>query len=253
MRLHRLYQFSSRFSVWVIFLFCLAAFVGCSSSSSQSYKVEFDPNWPSLNLNFKSSNVTGLTLDLLDELAAKENLTIVQINGFENELIRDLKQKRCDAAILFFTPHGYDIQELDVSPIYLETGPVLVTRKGERNTKTMAGKEIAAFNEDDMILLAQKYPQAIYRPHTVVAQALGEVASNLLDGVILPRLVAESYCKDLYQGMLEINSPTLREEGLRMITRKEDRSKLQRMFTKQINGWNKSSASRKALQKWSLE
>lgn len=247
--MRQLSSFSFKLLSWLLLILC---FVGCDYTPSKSYRIEFDPAWPSLNLNFKSAQVTGFTLDLLEEIMKKDKLNFVQANGFEYQLIKDLKEKRCDAAIMFITPHSYDLKELDFSPIYLETGPVLVTRKGEKNTKSMKDKEIGAFSEDDMILLAKKYPQAIYRPKTVIAKALGEVASNLLDGVILPRLIAESYCNDLYQGLLEIDSEVLRSDGLRIVTRKEDGYKLQRLFTRQVNSWNNSSAARKAAQKWGL-
>ena len=239
------------------FLICLTILtIGCSSShSAKPYRIAVDVSWYPLEMMGKENNVLGFSRELLEVIAKENNVSFDFITMNWDSLEIKLKEKKYDAILSSLQPLPFYEEVYQFSELYLQTGPVIVMRNGTRvkDLNVLKGKEIAVQRGSTSgVRILEKIPDVIIRVYDSIPRALNDTVNEVIDGAILDNLIATSYCYDIYQGQLEIVTPPLDQEGLRMVVLYDQNEYLMKIFDKTLSSLKKNGKYQKLLQKWQL-
>ena len=91
------------------------------------------------------------------------------------------------------------------------------------------------------------------RDYDSIPKALNDIVDGTVDGAIVDILSAVAYCQDLYQGKLKIVTDPLNNEGLRMLTLKDQAHDFLLHFNHGLEKLKTSGAYDKLLYKWNLK
>jgi polar amino acid transport system substrate-binding protein len=238
----------------LIIAFCLLIVSSCGGGNSFSdYVIAIDPSWYPLELMGKESTVNAFSNDLLKEIARVKKISLSTINKNSDDLFTDLQKEQYDGALSSIQPYLFYEKTYAFSDLYLSTGPVLVVPENSTFTslEDMKGKEVAIIAGSTEETLVGKYPGILIRPYDSVPGALNDLTSGVVDGMVLGILLAESYCQDLYQGVLKIATLPLNNEGLRLITL-QNNAKLIRVFNEGLQEFRTSGQYAALAKKWGL-
>ena len=236
------------------FLFLLLTFACSSPVKEKTYLIGIDKSFSSLSLEGQESNVLGFSLDLLGAIAKERGLTLERINENSLSLLPALMRGELQGALFVMESYQFLEKTYAYSNLYLETGPVLVTRKNDPSTKldNLSGKEIAVLEGSNESLLLRESPGVIIRSYSLVSEVLLRVASGELDGALVDYLLADRYIQDLYRTQLAIVTPPLIQKGLRLICLRKDGEPLVREFDKGLEKLKKEGIYKELLTKWSF-
>lgn len=235
-------------------LFYLLIFFSCSSPPPAHYVIGVDPTWFPLEAPGKESAILGFSYELLQDVAASGKLKLETVQKNWDNILLGLQNRECDAVLSSLSPHSFYEQQYTFSSPYILTGPVLVMARpmGLLHQDSLAGKEIAVPADLSYAALLEGYAKVIVRSYDMVAQVLQDVASGKVDGALIPVLIAEGYCLDLYKDKLFIVTPPLNQEGLRLVTLKGHADVLRTAFDEELKTMHKKGAYDALLRKWSL-
>ena len=235
-----------------IYIFLFSLFSSCDTASSARFQIFIDPTWASLGENSQTNSIKAFSIELTEEIAKIENLTIVIYDKNGNNLLPSLQNKSCEGILTKMEPHLFYEKQYDFSDVYLLTGPVLVIPVATKASSSFTGKEIAILDAEQENLAAQKYPGALLRPYTSTAQALTDLSLGELDAAIIDVLTAEAFCRDLFQGVLKVELPPLTQEGLRVVTLHQENPELISAFNRGLKTVKENGTYAKLAKKWSI-
>lgn len=245
-----------RKGIFILATLCMVTcLLGCVRSKkvvTQTYTVGIDPNWSPLSLRGKERNLTAFMQELVREAAERQGMRLRFINREGINLRRDLDRDEYDLMLTTLMPHAFYANQLDFSPAYFKTGPVLVVRENFTPPKGMKGKFVGVSTPVQEALTVQAYPGALIRFYHQVPVALDEVILENRDGVMVSTILAHAYVADFFAGQLKIVSEPIGIEGIRLVSKKGRHASTLKAVSQEIERLKKEGVYKKLLRKWSL-
>lgn len=232
----------------------LLLMLGCGKSGP-TYRIGVDPLWYPLDIpQGKEVNVLGFSTDLLLEFSRLKNVQLVIVYMSWDNLLSGLEQAQYDGALSSLLPYNFNENQYAFSDLYLQTGPVLVLPQNSPVTSMgmLGGMEIGFPQGSQQDLLLKPSPGVLARPYTSVPQALNDILAENLDGALVGYLVADGFCRDLYQGALQIATPPLNDAGLRLISLKQGSPQIVQLFSEALQEMVKDGTYSALATKWGL-
>lgn len=241
------------FPVFLVLTLVLFFLGGCGGIFRQSYKIGIDPYFFPLSFKEKQEDINMFFNELLYEVANSEEISFEKIKANWDTLFEFLKDKKYDGIVSSASPTIARLKEFTFSEVIVPTAPVLIVRQDDKSVSLdgMVGKRIGMLEGNNSIQLLQKYPMIQVQTYTSYAQILNDLVENKLNGALIEYVFALSYVKDLYAGELKIATEPLTNQGLRLITLKENK-RLVDSFEKGVNLLKKNNSLNALQQKWGL-
>lgn len=239
-----------------LFHFCVIfviVFSGCSGFGKK-YTIAIDPFFYPANLGGQADNVYGFTVDLIKEVAQLEGLRLSYVTTGSESLLNGLQRGSYDAVITPKSNVTIESNMYAVSNNFFLTGPVLVAPVKSKYDKLsqLQNKILGVVDQSDAFYLAQKYSKVIIYSYNSPAYVLEALKYNLVDGAFLDVMVARAFVSNLYQGVFEITSKPLSDEGLCLVTMINQDPYFIEAFNRGIKKAKRRGIYKKLMQKWNL-
>ncbi|HEX4840329.1 MAG TPA: transporter substrate-binding domain-containing protein [Rhabdochlamydiaceae bacterium] len=233
---------------------CLFFFSCSSSKSSYDYTIAFDPAWYALSPPGREAALTAFTTELIMEISKLEKVSIGVYERSWSNLMYALQEGKCDAICSSLQPYLFYEKLYRFSNLYLMTGPVLVTlaKFPDKSLEKFNGDIIGIQRDSNGALVLEKYPSIIQRTYDSVPQALIDTNKSEIDGAIVDILSAEAYTRDIFQGELKIATPPLTQEGFRILSMKNHKPELIRLFDRGLARLKSNGTYATLAKKWRL-
>ncbi len=238
---------------WVALLLLFCASCG-GGSSTYDYRIALDPEWTSLDLPGRETNIRAFSVELIEEIAKIKNVRVgIYGRNWEN-IMWGLQNEDYEGILSSMQPYLFYEKLYDFSGQYLLTGPTVVVpmKTQAKSLDDFNGKEIAVIQGSKSSLILEKYPGIIQRTYATAAQALLDISNGIIDGAVIDILTAEAYCLDLYKGMLKVAFPPLTPEGIRLVSLHGKSPKLIKLFDEGLKELKESGKYAELARKWNL-
>lgn len=238
-----------------VFFSLLGVLCACGSSSKKPYEIAVDPLWYPLELMGREKGVLGFSTDLLKEISQEESIQFSLLSTNWDSLMEGLSKKNYQGILSSLYPYDFNEKIYRFSHLYLKTGPVLVVplQSPFNAFSKLGGKEVGVITGSPSVLIVEKYPEILIRSYDTIPHLLNDLAAGHLDGAVIPILAAEGYVQDLYKNQLQIVTPPLNEEGLRLITLKSENPTLIEKFNEGLAKLEENKRYNALLIKWGLK
>ncbi len=240
-------------------LFSLGIFISILFSSCQLihrkvYTVGIDPSFYPAPLKGQANNVYGFTTDLLQAIASIEKIKIKIVPLGSQSTFAGLKLKKYDSIISSLDPINIQNEWYSSSSLFLKIGPVLIVPYDSKlcELDQFNSKIVGCLKNSDGFYLLQKYPRIVIASFMNPAFMLEALQFGDIDGGVLGFLVAKDYVKNLYPRILKIAGGPLTNEGLRLITLKDQQKSLIKHFNKGLTEAQKRGIYKNLREKWDL-
>ena len=236
-------------------LLCILSLSQCGSTrKSTTYNIGIDPSWYPLQLSGIEKNILAFSVELLVEIAKKENLQLAITNMNWDNLLWGLREKKYNAVLSPMRPYSFYLKTYSFSEPYLMTGPVLIVPKNSKikNPDQLKGKEIGVVRGSSGALLLQTTPGILLQGYDTIPETLVALDDEQIEAAVVEILIAQDYVRNLYSDKLKIASVPLNQEGLRLISLFDQARRLMIGFDKGLAALKKSGEYEKLLKKWGL-
>lgn len=232
---------------------CLV-FCACSKKKSDGYQIGLDPTWYPLELSGREKNVLAFSIELLQEIAKKENIQLSIVSMSWNNLLWGLTEKKYDAILSSMYPYVFYQKKFIFSDLYLPTGPVVVVPLSSKihTVNDLKGKLVGVIQGSVAALLLQKYPGIIVHSFDSIPETLNALENGNIEACVLNVLPAQNYVRDLYFNEVKIATDPLNDHGLRLISLYEKNQQLVQKFNRGFQEIKKNSRYTDFLKKWGL-
>lgn len=236
------------------FLFITLLFVFSCSPRKTVYRIGIDPSFFPLELLGKDYNVYAFTDELLKKIGKKENIEFVRVTMSWDNVVDGLKNGLYQGILSGLPINLITKDEFSFSDRMINTGPVLIVRQKEKvkTWKDLKGKSVAVEMHTPAARLVESYPDILIRFYDSLPETLSKVEFGHYDGVMVPNLAAVSYIEDLYNGQLKIVLGPFGNEGLRLVTMKDQEPELIYRFNRGLDKLQSGSGFAELLAKWDL-
>lgn len=232
----------------------LLILTACGGSPKNTHTIAIDPAFYSIEALGREKNILGFLTDLLSEMSqrAKTPLTLEVISW--DALFTGLQEGQYGGVISGMPPYNFNETTYSFSPVFLQTGPVLVVPVNSSfvSLNKLSGKEVGFISGSSGATSLEKYPEIIIRSYDSIPKMLNDLALRTLDAAIVSILPALGYCNDLYQGALKIASKPMNDAGLRLITLKNQAPEMMNIFNRELKKMQDDGTYSKLMQKWGL-
>ncbi len=237
-----------------ILIFFLVVLCCCGKSENGGRRVGLDSYWFPLDFGNRDNNVTAFSTELLTEVGKIEKVPFVKVTVNSSDLMEGLQKDKYEAILSSMTPYVFNQSSFDFSAIYLPLGPVLVVPMESKisSLNDLDGKEIAVIAGSNNDAILEKSKGVLIRYYDSIPQALSAIVAQDVDGALIDILSASAYCRDLYQGKLQIVTDPLNDEGLRLITKHDKAPDLIKKFNAGLARMKKEGSYKKLMDKWGL-
>ncbi len=219
------------------------------------YIIGEDPTFYPYNFEEKTAAVTGYLEALIQEISQKEKIEIELIQIGSLSLLNFVSNKELDGALTTLSSSHENRDAYDFSTPLLKLGPLLVVRKNSKvsNLGQLKGKIVGISPFDNSVFIVQKYPSIMMRPFTTYPTALRSLMKGEIDGVLLPALGAHALVNSFqFGGALKIVTSPLNEEGIRLLSRKENAEDLITPFNRALKLFNKNGFQKNLQQEFEI-
>lgn len=228
-------------------------FSGCSGFKKK-FSIGVDPSFYPANLGGQADQVYGFISDLLDEIADSEGVIFYNrplgsesiLNGLEDKAYHGLITPKANILI------GTNLFSLS-KPIFL-TGPVLVTplQSNFNKLNQLQGKIVGVVIQSDAQFLVDRYTKIFISTYNSPSFVMAALKYNMIDGALLDVMVAQAFVNNVYQGMFKVASNPLTDEGLYLVTMKDENPLLIEIFNTGLKRIKENGSYEKLLKKWNL-
>ena len=252
-RLSLLIRFLVMASIFIVLL--IIAFRSCSPLTTHptTYFIGEDNQWKGLDLMGKEPNLTGFNHDLLAAISQKEELPLRVVIVPEKNLLEELEKGTLQGIVTSLQPtHAHENRFL-FSNLYFRLGPVLIIRQTApiKGWNEKAKKIVGVQANSPTILDLEQDPSIQIKLYEDILSALSDLSKGQIDGVIFPALPAHIYTRTFYEHELKIVSAPLNDEGLRLVTLKNEEGKfLIERFNEGLQALEEDGFYRDLLHRW---
>jgi len=227
-------------------------FSACSSDriDKNVFRIGIDPTWYPIDFAAQEQYVNGFVSELLLEISLYTGITFERVEANWDALVDGLQKHRYDAILSALSPYNYNTANFDFSEKFLSIGPVLIVPKSS-NIHSLKEMDSGLIGVQTPFTLAQ-YPNVMMRSYGSIPELLNALANGEVDGVLLDKLVADSYVRDLYSGKLKVVGEPLTNAGLRFILLKGQRSKEMKLIRQSLKAFIKDKKLTALLKKWQI-
>lgn len=188
----------------VLVLFGILALGACSSDKSQAsasgekvYKVGIAANYPPFDF-IKDAKITGFDVDLLEEIAKRENLKLEWVNMSFDGLIPALKAGKIDmiASAMSSTPQR--LTSMDFSDTYFNTKNLYLKLKTDSSIsdkQSLEGKKIGVQLGTIQESAAKAIPNAQVVASEEMLAAILALKAGKVDAVLTDKDIGKGYLK----------------------------------------------------------
>lgn len=238
----------------IVTLFILMLLLVSCGTKGKTYRIGIDPSYYPAQLGGKEANIYAFSNELLRAISHEEGVFFETVSISWDNLIYGLKERHYDGMLSSMMPRETLKKTYIFSDPFLNTGPVLVVRKGVKvsSVKHLKGKEVGVSSLSNEALLIEKYPGVIVHYYTSASEALDEIIMDQIDGVLIDYLPATGYIRNLYFGQVSIATPPLTDAGLRLISLAGEHQELLDVFNRGLEKIRDNGTYEKLLKKWEL-
>lgn len=244
----------SRIFLQIASCLCFIGCIGsCSTPPKKGYAIAADPLWYPLDLMGRENNILGFSTDILKAISSKESIRFSLQNTNWDTLFEGLKQKKYEGVLSSLYPYQFNQSLYNFSEPYLKTGPVLVVAAGSSiaSLADMQGKEIGLLSGSSSVLIVETHPSILVHLYASIPAMLNDLIEGSIDAALVPILSAQAYQQDLYKSRIEITTPPLNDEGLRLVTLKGQTALIE-SFNEGLTKIKKEGSYQALEKKWSL-
>lgn len=226
-----------------------------SYPNDPTYRIARDPSWYPLNLMGQGQAIYGFTSDLIKEIARKEQISVDLVISDWNLLFQLLDRGSYDAVVSSLTPNNINLAKYDFSEFLLALGPVLIVPVNSpiSSLEDLQKKIVGVIGSTSDDLIVQKIPNVLIKRYERPAFALEDLIVGNMDGLLLAVLEAQAFIKDLYAGQLKIVTSPLSDQALRLITLKNENSRLIEAVNEGLQSSLQDGTYLQLLKKWNLD
>ncbi|MEI6241940.1 MAG: transporter substrate-binding domain-containing protein [Chlamydiota bacterium] len=240
--------------IFLVFLFLV--FCGCNSAhKKETIRIGIDSKFYPLDFEEQQTYVYGFIQEMLLEMAKELSIEIEQVNANWDVLFEGLdssknQMSRYDVVISSKKPHNFNQAHYHFSPIFLDTGLVLVLPKEAKETswKELVGKRIGSIGQYTFLQEKEGILVTFY-------EKFPEMCDDLIEGKIeacvIPNVFSIYYLRNLYVKDLKITS-FVTKEGLQFISLNETKGKAKELIEKGMAILEKKHILEKLKIKWGL-
>lgn len=242
------------FRLFAALLFAASFFCGCGKERTV-LRIGIDSNWYPLDFNTEQPFVNGFIENLLQEVADYSGMRIERIEANWDTLLDGMREKRYDAVLTSIPPYNFNLAKYDFSKNVLDLGPVLIVQEGSKITglDELSHELVGILSGSEASLILQKHSDILMRSYPSIPAMLDALTDGELKGVLLERLPASSYVRDLYAGALKIASKPLSAKGLHLAVPKGQQKHALELFDKSLQHLQKKKKLDAMLAKWQLD
>ncbi|MDX8430732.1 MAG: transporter substrate-binding domain-containing protein [Candidatus Algichlamydia australiensis] len=224
------------------------------SPRGKVYRIGVDPSFFPLELLGKDYNVFAFTNDLLKKIGRKERIEFVRITMSWDNVVDGLQKGLYEGILSGLPVNLITKDEFSFSDRIINTGSVLIVRQKEKvkSWKDMKGKSVAVEMHTEAAQIVESHKDVLIRFFESLPEALSKVEFGHYDGVMVPNLAAIGYIEDLYKGQLKIVLGPFGNDGLRLVTLKDEEPELMYRFNRGLDKLQHESNFKKLLAKWDL-
>ncbi|MEI8328993.1 MAG: transporter substrate-binding domain-containing protein [Chlamydiia bacterium] len=237
-----------------LFYLAFTVLSACGTVKKPSYTVAVDPSFYSIESLGRENNILAFLTDLVSEASLRTHLSITMKPANWTSLLQGLQEEEYQAVFAGITQYNFTEKKYAFSSVFIKTGPVLIIPKNMTSSSLtdFGNKEVGVISDSDAINIVQKYPDIIIRIYDSIPKLLNDLSQNRIEAAVLAALPAEGYCRDLFQESLHITTSPMTNDGLKLITLKEENIELMHAFNKVIQQMEKEGSLAKLKAKWSL-
>lgn len=222
--------------------------LGCSTSRP-TVRIAFDPAWRPLVLQGLEPKLTGLTLDLMAEIAKQQNLKLEALKSSGQNLLYNLEAGAYSAAFSTTTPTPALRQIFQFSEPLIFTGTSIVSRAGKppQSIHSLKGHIIGVQAGSQAFTVLSLVPGVSFKQYATPLDALEDLMAGHIDAVAMERLPAITFCRNTFRGQLTVlEQPLDPLPAIRLVARRDNP-----FFERLVEGIQKGSPE--ALQaRWGL-
>ena len=223
--------------------------------SNSSFRIARDASWYPLNLASREGNLVGFSDDLLTEIASSGRLHIRLMSSASNQLFRGLHDGVYDGVLTSLQPTVPNKGFYDLSEVFFYLGPVLTVRSDSpfQSLDSLEGGTIGVPRARPSYINLLQSGKFNIVPFDNMSIAISSLLQGEVQGLILGHMTAHSYTQGQYRGQLRIVPKELTNEGLRLVTVKEEAPNLIKQFNEGLKQVRDDGRYLTLLNKWALE
>ncbi len=170
---------------------------GCSTKTATSYRIATDATWaPFESVNEQTKAIEGFDIDLLNAIAAKENIKIEYVNVAFDPLLAGVAQGQYDGAISSITITEDRKKDMLFSDPYFNAGQIVTV--GKNNTAitskdNLGGKKVGAQIGTTGAIEVGKISGAVLKTYDDIGLAYQDLMNGQIDAVVCDNPVAMGY------------------------------------------------------------
>jgi polar amino acid transport system substrate-binding protein len=98
----------------------------------------------------------------------------------------------------------------------------------------------------------EEYPGVNIHYYDSIPNALDEIVSDQIDGILIDYFLVSNYVRNLYYDRVSIATPPLSNAGLRLISMEGENQDLIKVFNRGLDKLRSNGVYDKLLKKWEL-
>lgn len=248
---------------YLVALFILIAVIwggirACSdvnTAISGPYRIAQERLVNTINVTGKERNLEAFANDIVKTIAKRKGLPLQLLSVSSGLAFIGLEDRQYDAVVTTLVPNAANETEYDFSdPIY-RVGSVLIVPKDSSisDFTEVEGKVVGITREDSTFFEVGTYPEVIFYSYDDEIDALEDLETGKLDGVIMNAWPAYSLINTFFRGKLKVATKPFTKQGLRIATLQGSRfSKIMSQFDEGLKELKDDGTYQRLIQKWSL-
>lgn len=192
--------------------------------------------------------------ELLREISNQKRIKLDRVSISWDNLIDGMKLGRYDGILSSIQPTVINESKFSFSDRILSTGPVLITlRSGNFESVADFDNRLLLVSKTAWVLdYMSQYPEVELQFFDYVNDALEDVVKEKVAGALVPVFIATAMVNDLYHEQLKIIGSPLLDQGIRLVTMKDEQSYLLRIFNEGLEDLRANGKLAQLIEKWSL-